>query len=153
MSDPLQTHGLQHARLLCPPLSPRVCSNSCPLSWWCYLMISTSSVPFSSCPVFSSLRVFSSESALCIWWSKYWSYRFTISPFNEYSGLISFSMDWFDLACQGTLKSFLQHHSLKVSILWRSAFFMIQLSHSCMTTGKIYLWLYDLCQLNEVSAF
>ena len=84
--------------------------------------------------IFPSLRVFSNESALCIRWPKYWS--FSISPSNEYSGLISFKMDWFYLlAVQGTLKS-LQHHSSKASILWHSGFFMVQLSYSYMTTGK-----------------
>ena len=87
--------------------------------------------------VFPSIRVFSSESALRIRWPKYWSFSFSISPSNEYSGLISFRIDWFYLlAIQGTLKSLLQHHSLKASILWFSAFFMVQLSHPYMTTGK-----------------
>ena len=87
--------------------------------------------------IFPSIRVFSSESVLCIRWPKYWSFSFTISPSNEYSGLISFSIDWFDLpAVQGILKSLLQHHSSKASILWCSAFFIVQLSHPYMTTGK-----------------
>ena len=87
--------------------------------------------------IFPSIRVFSDESALCIRWPKYWSFSFSISPFNEYSGLISFRMDWLDLlAVQGTLKSLLQHHSSKASLLWHSAFFMVQLSHPYMTTGK-----------------
>ena len=86
--------------------------------------------------ILPSFRVFSSESVLCIRWPKYW--RFSISPSNEHSGLISFSMDWLDLlAVQGTLKSLLQHHSLKALILWCSAFFMVQLSHPYMTTGKL----------------
>ena len=85
--------------------------------------------------IFPSIRVFSSESVLCIRWPKYWS--FGISPSNEYSELISFRMDWLDLlAVQGTLKSLLQHHSSKASVLWRSAFFMVQLSHPYVTTGK-----------------
>ena len=84
--------------------------------------------------IFPSIRVFSNESALCIRWPKYWSFTFTISPSNEYSGLISFRTDWFDV--QGTLKSLLQHHSSKASILPCSAFFMVQLSHPYMTTGK-----------------
>ena len=84
-----------------------------------------------------SIRVFSNESALCIKWPKYWSFSFNISPYNEHSGLISFRMDWLDLlAVQGTLKSLLQHHSSKASILQRSAFFRVQLSHPYMTTGK-----------------
>ena len=86
--------------------------------------------------IFPSIRVFSSESVLCIRWPKL-SFSFSISPFNEYSGLISFRTDWLDLLeVQGTLKSLLQHHSLKVSILWHSAFFIVQLSHPYMTTGK-----------------
>ena len=87
--------------------------------------------------VFPSIRVFSSESALHIRWPKYWSFSFNISPSNEYPGLISFRMDWLDLlGVQGTLKSLLQHHSSKASILLRSAFFIVQLSHPYMTTGK-----------------
>ena len=87
--------------------------------------------------IFSSIRVFSSESVLPIRWPKYWSFSFSISPSNEYSGLISFRIDWLDLlAVQETLESLLQHHSSKASILWHSAFFMVQLSHPYMTTGK-----------------
>ena len=87
--------------------------------------------------IFPSIRVFSNESVLCIKWPKYWSFSFSISPSNEYSGLISFRMDWLDLlAVWGTLKSLLQHHSSKASILWCSAFFIVQLSHPYMTTGK-----------------
>ena len=87
--------------------------------------------------VFPNIRVFSNESALRIRWPKYWSFSFNISPFNEHPGLISFRMDSMDLlAVQGTLKSLLQHHSSKASILWCSAFFIVQLSQLCMTTGK-----------------
>ena len=87
--------------------------------------------------VFPSTRVFSNELALCIRWPKYWSFSFSTSPSNEYSELISFRMDWFDLlAVQGTLKSLLKHHSSKASILWCSDFFMVHLSHPYMTTGK-----------------
>ena len=87
--------------------------------------------------VFSRIRVFSNELALRIAWPKYWSFNFSISPSKEYSGLISFRIDWFDLlAVQGTLKSLLQHHSSKASILWHSAFFTVQLSHPHLTTGK-----------------
>ena len=87
--------------------------------------------------VFLSIRVFSNESVLCIRWPKYWSFSFSISPSNEYSGLISLRIDWLDLlAVQGTLKSLLQHHSSKASILRHSAFFMVQILHSYMTTGK-----------------
>ena len=96
-----------------------------------------------SCPllllssVFPSIRVFSNELVLCIRWPKYWSFSFRISPSNEYSGLISFRMDWLDLlTVQGILKSLLQHHSLKASVLWCSAFFTVQLLHPYMTTGK-----------------
>ena len=108
--------------------------------------------------IFSSIRVFSNESALCIRWPKYWRFSFSISisPSNEYSGLISFKTDWFDfLAIQGTLKSLLQHHSSKASILWCSAFFKIQLSHPYMTTGKtIALTIHtDLGRQSDVSAF
>ena len=88
--------------------------------------------------IFPSIRVFSNESVFQIRWPKYWSFSFSISPSNEYSGLISFRMDWLDLpGVQGTLKSLLQHHSSKASILWLSAFFIVQLSHPYMTTGKI----------------
>ena len=86
--------------------------------------------------VFPSIRVFSIESLLRIRWPKYWSFSFSISPSNEYSGLISFMIDWFELAVQGTLKNLLQHHSSKKSILWCSAFLMVQLSHPYMTTEK-----------------
>ena len=86
---------------------------------------------------FPSIRVFSNKSALRVKWPKYWSFNFSTSPSNEYLGLISFRIDWFDLlAVQGTLKSLLQHHSSKASILWHSAFVMVQLSHPYMTTGK-----------------
>ena len=86
---------------------------------------------------FPSIRIFSSESVLCIRWPKYWSFSFSINPSNEYSGLISFTMDWLDLlAVQGTLKSLLQYHTSKASILWCSAFFIVQFSHLYMTTGK-----------------
>ena len=91
--------------------------------------------------IFPTIRVFSNESALHIRWPKYWSFRFNISPSNKHPGLISFRMDWLDLfAVQGTLKSLLQHHSSKASILRRSAFFTVQLSHPDMTTGKKIDW-------------
>ena len=100
-----------------------------------YLILCCLLLPLPS--VFSSIRVFSNDLALRIKWSKYWSFSFSISPSKEYSGLISFRMDWFDnLAVQGTLKSLLQHHSLKASILWCTAFFTVQLSHLYMTMGK-----------------
>ena len=106
-SDILHLHGLEHTRLLCPPLSPRVCSDSCPLSQWCYLTISSCHPLLFLPSVFPSIRVFSSESALRIRWPKYWSFNFDISPSNEYSGLISFRIEWFDLlAVQGTPRVF-----------------------------------------------
>ena len=124
-------------RLPCPSPSPRADSNSCPSSWWCHPTISSFVIPFSSCLHSFCVRVFSNESVLHIRWPKYWSFSFSITPFNEYSGLISFRMDWLDLlAVQGTFKSLLQHHSSKTSILWRSAFFIVQLSCPYMTTGK-----------------
>ena len=127
---------LQHARLPCSSLSPRVCS--CPSSRWCHPTISSSVAPFSSCPQsFPASGSFPVNQALHIRWPKYWSFSFSISPSNEYSGLISFQVDWLDLlAVQGTLKSLLQHHSLKASILWLLDFLMVQLSHPNMTTGK-----------------
>ena len=121
------SNSLQHTRLPCPSLSPRVCSDSCPLSRWCHSTISFTVIPYFSLPsIFSSVRVFSNESVLRISWPKYWNFSFniSISPFSEYSGLISFRIDWFDfLAVQGTLKGLLQHNSLKASVLWHSAFF------------------------------
>ena len=132
MSDSLQPHGLQCARLLCPSLSPGVCSNSGPLSRWCHPTISSSVVPFSSC-----LRSFQWVGSLHQVAKKYWSFSFSISPSSEYSVLVFFRSDWFDLhAVQGILKSLLQHHSSKASILQHSAFFTVQLSHPYMTTGK-----------------
>ena len=94
--------------------------------------------PLSSLPsIFPSIRIFSNESVLCIRWPNHWSLSFSISLSNEYPGLVSFRMDWFDLlAVQGTFKSLLQHHNSKASILWHSAFFLVQLSHPYMTTGK-----------------
>ena len=135
VSGSLRPHGLQHTRLPCPSPSLGVCSNSCLLSWWCHPTISSSVVCFLLPSVFPSIRVFSSESVFHIRWPKYWS--FSISPSSDYSGFVSVRIDWFDLlAFQGTLKSLLQHHNLKASILQHSAFFMVQLSHLYMTTGK-----------------
>ena len=97
--------------------------------------------------IFPSIRVFSNELVLCMRWPTYWSFSFSISPSNVYSGLVSFRMDWLDLpAVQGTLKSLLQHHSSKASVLWHSAFSMVQLSHPYMTTGKtiaLIRWTFD----------
>ena len=132
MSDSLWLHVLQHARLPCPSPTPGVHPNSCVSSQWCHPSISSSVIPFSSCPNSSSIRVFYNESTLRMRWPKYW-----ISASAWVPGLISSRMDWLDLlAVQGTLKSLLQHHSLKASILWCSVFFMVQLSYSCVTTGK-----------------
>ena len=140
----LQPHGLQHTRPPCPSPTPGVYWNSCPLIQWCHPTLSYSVVSFSShLQSFPASGkdgkswVFSNESVLHIRWPKYWSFSFNISPFNEHSGLIFFRMDWLDLlAVQETLKSLLQHHSSKASVLWHSAFFIIQLSHPYMTTGK-----------------
>ena len=138
VSDSLGPHGLQHARPPCPSPTPIIYSNSCPLSQLYHPTISSSVVPFSSC-----LQSFpaSGGSVLHIRWPKYWSFSLNISPSNEYSGLISFRTDWLDLlAVQGTLKSLLQHHSSKASILRSSAFFIVQLSHPYMTTGKNHIF-------------
>ena len=131
MSDSLQPHGLQHARLPCPsPTSVSIesvmPSNHLTL---CHPLLLPPSI-------FPNIRVFSNESVLLIRWPKYWSSSFNTSPSNKYSGLISFRIDWFDLAVQETLKSLLQHHNSKASVLRCSAFFMVQLSHLYMTTGK-----------------
>ena len=134
----LWPHGLKHTRLPCPSPTPGACPNSCPLSQWCHPTISSSIVPFLLLlSIFPSIRVFPNESVLLIWWPKYQSFSFSISPSSEYSGLISFRMDWLDfLAVQGALKSLLQHHNSKASILWCSVFFMVQLAHPYLTTGK-----------------
>ena len=131
---------IQHARLSCPSSTAGACSNLCPLSHWYHPTISSPVIPFSYCLQSFNLsqhQGLSNESALRIRWPNNWSFSFSISPFNEFSGLISFRIDWFDLlAVQGTLKSLLQHHSSKASILHCSAFFVVQLSHPYMTTGK-----------------
>ena len=128
VSDSLWPHESQHARPPCTSPTPRVYSNSCPLSRWCYPAIS-SCHPLLLPPIPPSIRVLSNESTLHIRWPKYWSFSISISPSNEHPGLISPRMDWLDLlAVQGTLKSLLQHHSSKASILPRSAFFTVQLS-------------------------
>ena len=109
MSDSLWPHELQHARLPCPLLPPGVCWNSYPLNQWCHPTVSSSVAPSSCCPQSYPASVFSSESALCIRWPKYWSFSFSISLSNENSGLISFRIDWFDLlSVQETLMSLLQ---------------------------------------------
>ena len=138
VSDSLRPHGLQ----------PHQASLSITNSWNLLKLMSSESVvpsnqlilchPLLLLPsIFPSIRVFSSESFLCIRWPKYWSFSFSISPSNVYSGLISFRIDWFDLlSVQGTFKSLLHHHSSKASILWHSVFLIVQLSHPYMTTGK-----------------
>ena len=128
--DSLWPRGLQHARLPCPSPTPEACSNSCPLSQWCHPTISSYAVSFSprlqSLPASGSLPMVSSSHR----WPKYWSFSLSFNPSNEYSGLISFRMDWLDfLAVQGTLNSLLQHHSSKASILWHSAFLLVRLSY------------------------
>ena len=144
--DSLWPHGLQQARSLCPSAAPRACSNS-------YLEMVMPSNHLILCHpllllplIFPRIRVFSNESVLHIRWPRYWSFCFSISFSNEYSGLISFKTDWFGiLPVQGTLKSLLQHHSWKASILPCSAFFMVQLSHLYMTTGKttaLIIWIF-----------
>ena len=138
LSDSFRPHGPQHARPPCPSPTPGSLLKLMSIK---LVMLSSHLVlcrPLLLLPsIFPSIRVFSSESALCIMWPKYWSFSSRISTSNEYSGLISFRIDWFDLlAVQGTLNSFLQHHSSKASSLWYSAFFMVQLSHPYMTTGK-----------------
>ena len=137
VSDSLWPHGLQHTRIPCPSPTRGDYSNSAielvmPSNHFilCHPLLQLPSI-------FPSIRVFSNELGLHIRWPKYSSFSFSISLSNEYSWLISFRIDWFDLlTVQGTLKSLLQHHNLKVSVLWHSAFFMVQLSHSYMTTGK-----------------
>ena len=135
MSDSWRPHELQHARLPCPSSPPRLLklisiesvmpSNHLIL---CHPLLLMSSI-------FPSIRVFSNELACCLRWPKYWNFSFSISPSNEYLGLISFRMDWLDLlVVQGTLKSLLQHHSSKASIRWHSAFFIVQLSKTVALT-------------------
>ena len=137
VSDSLRPHGLQHTRTPCPSPTPILLK----------LMSIESVIPSNHLilclplcllpSIFPSIRVFSNESVFHIRWPKCWSFSFSISPSNEYSGLISFRIDWLNLlAVLGTLKSLLQHHSSKASILWHSAFFMVQFSHPYMTTGK-----------------
>ena len=136
MSDSLKPHELQHARLPCLLPSPRAYSDSCPLAMpsnhliLCHPLLLLPSI-------FPSIRVFTNEPTLHIRWPKYWSFSFSISPSNEYSVLISFRIEWFDLlVVQGTLDNLLPNHNLKASVLQHSAFFTVQLSHLYKTTGK-----------------
>ena len=155
MYGSLQPRKLQHTRLSCPSPSPGVLKLMSielvmPSNYliFCHPLLLRPSI-------FSSIRIFSNESVLRIMWSKYWNFSFSISPSNEYSGVISFRMDWvYFLAVQGTLKSLLQHHSSKASILPHSAFFIVQLSHPSMTTGKtIACDFIDFCWQSDISAF
>ena len=137
VSDSLWPHGLQHARPPCPSPTPGVYPNSCPLSWWCHPTISSSVILFSSCPQSFPASGSFKWANFSHQVARYCSFSFNMNHFNEHPGLISFRMDWLDLlAVQGTLKSLLQHHNSKASILQCSVFFMVQLSHSYMTTGK-----------------
>ena len=137
VSDSLRPHEPQHVRPPCPSPTPGIHPNPYPLYRWCHPTISSSVVPFSSCPQSFPASDLSSELALRIRWPNYWNFSFRSSPTNEYSGLISFRNDWFDLpAVQGTFKSLSQHHNSKASILRCSALFMVQLSHPYMITRK-----------------
>jgi len=122
VSDSLRPHESQHARPPFPSSTSRVHRDSSPSSQWCHPAISPSVVSFSSCP---SIRVFSNESTLCTKWPQHWSFSFSINPSSEHPGLISFRIDWYDFAVQGTCKSFLQHHNSKASILQQSPFIII----------------------------
>ena len=128
MSDSLRPHGLQLARPPCPSPVSGVYSNSCPLSQWCHPTISSSVIPFSHLQSFPASGSFQMSHFFTSGGQSFGSISFSISPSIQYSGLISFRMDWLDLVVQGTLKSLLQHHSSKASILWCSAFFTVQLS-------------------------
>ena len=151
MSISLRPHGLQHARPPCPsptPSLPKLMSIESVMPLNHLILCHPLLLPPS---IFPSIRVFPNESVLCIRWSKYWSFSFNISLSNEHSGLISFRMDWFDLAVQGTLKSLFQYHSSKASIVQCPAFFTVQLSHPYMTTGKTIAL--DLCWKSNVPVF
>ena len=137
MSDSLRPHEPQHAMPPCLSPTPRLHPNPCPLCQWCHPTISSSVITSSCLQSFPASGSFQMNQLFCIRWPKDWSFSFNISPSNKHSRLISFRMDCLDLlAVQGTLKSLLQHHSSKASILWCLAFFVVQLSHTYMTTGK-----------------
>ena len=144
MSNSLRPHELQHARPPCPSPTLGVHSDSRPSSRWCHPAISSFVVPFSSCPQsLPASESFPMSQLLCMRWPKYWRFSFSIIPSKEHPGLISFRMDWLDLlAVQGTLRSLLQHHSSKASILWCSAFFTVQLSHPYIPAIHKYLSIY-----------
>ena len=154
MSNSLRPHGLQHTRQAQHEFELMSTESVMPSN---HLILCH---PFLLLPsIFASIRVFPNESILCIRWPKYWSFSFSVSPSNEHSGLISFRMDWLDLlAVQGTLKSLLQHHSSKASILRHSAFLIVQLSHprgrTCRMWGKKHSFDHTgLCQQIDASAF
>ena len=144
MFDSLWPQGLQYTRFPYPSPTPRAYSNSCPSSGWCHPTISSFAIPFILChpllllpSILPSIRVFSSESVLRIRSPKYWRFSSRISPSNDYSEVIPFRIDWFDLlAVQGIPRNLLQQHSSKAAILQRSAFFMVQLSYPYRSTGK-----------------
>ena len=154
MSDSLWPHGLQHTRLPCPSATRGIDSNSCPLSRWCHPTILSSIIPFCFQPsIFPSITVFSNESVIHIRWPKYWSFSFSISPSNEYSELISFRMDWYDLLrVQGTLKPFLtQFKGINLSVL---SFLYGPTLTSIHDYWKNHSFDYmDICQQSNVSVF
>ena len=153
MSDSLRPHEPQHSRPPCPSPTPGVHSNSCPSSWWCDPSISFSVIHLLLLlpPIPPSISVFSNETTLHMRQPKYWSFSFSIRPSNEHPGLISFRMDWlYVLAVQGTLKSLLQHHSSKASVLRHSAFFTVQLSHPYIIRKKQIEMRYHLTSVRMV---
>ena len=156
VSYSLFPHGLQYAKLSCLSPTPGVCSNSHPRSQWCHPTISPSVPhPLLLLPsIFPSITVFSNESVLQIRWPRYWSFSFSLSPSNEYSGSISFRNDWFDLLeVQGTLKNRLQHHSSKASVLWCCFLYsptLTSIRDHCKTHSLDQM---DLCWQSNVSAF
>ena len=154
LSDSLGSPGLQHTRLLAQHQLPELSQTH--VHWVSDAIQLSHPLSSPSPPAFNSSQHqgLSNDSVLCISWPKYWSFSFSISPSSEHSGLVSFRMDWLDLlAVQGTLRSLLQHHSSKASILRHSAFFMVQLSHPYMTTGKTIVWLDGSLLASNVSAF
>ena len=143
VSDSLRPHESQHTRPPCPSPTPGVHSDSRPSSQWCHPAISSSVVPFSSCP--QSSHPFSNESTLHMRWPKYWSFSFSIIPSKEIPGLISFRMDWLDLlAVQGTLKSLLQHHSSKVLLVKAMVFPVVMYGCESCTVKKAERWIIEL---------
>ena len=149
MSDSLRSHVLQHTRLFCTSPSPKVCSNSCPLSQWCHSTISSSVVPFFSCPQsFPASGSFPMSQLFASGGQSVGASATASNLSNEYSGLISFKIDSSDLHCvQGTPRSLLQHHNLKAPVLQCSAFFMVQLSYLYMTTGNTISWRVNLTSM------